>query len=152
MGQAQPPAGWCWVLSVVYAQMGPCSYIELRVWCCRTNRRTHYSDTTHTSGTHKNTWTDGFGCRHTMLAEYHQCQHLISKQWMIQQFNNIAVLLLFLSWMWIPSKRRRPFAKESCLHHFVLLFKFKTNRVRQFFCIIICRRLYIICHIFVVFF
>ena len=32
---------------------------------------------------------------------------MISKQWMIQQFNNIAVLLLFLTWMRIPSKRRR---------------------------------------------
>ena len=42
-----------------------------------------------------------------MLAEYHHCQHMISKQWMIQQFNNIAVLLLFLTWMRIPSKRRR---------------------------------------------
>ena len=37
MGQAQPLAGWCRALSVVHAQMGPCSYIELRVWRCRTN-------------------------------------------------------------------------------------------------------------------
>ena len=86
MGQAQPLAGWCWVLSVVHAQMGPCSYIELRVWRCRTNHRTHNSDMPRTSGTHRNTWTDGFGCRHTMLAEYHHCQHLK---------------------MWNPSKRRR---------------------------------------------
>ena len=100
-GQAQPLGGWCWVLSVVHAQMGPCSYIELRVWRCRTNRRTHYSDMPRTSGTHRNTWTDGFGCRHTILAEHHHCQHLISKQWMIQQFNNIAISLLFLTW--IPS-------------------------------------------------
>ena len=95
MGQAQPLAGWCWVLSVVHAQMGPCFYIELRVWRCRTNRRTHYSDMPRTSGTHRSTWTDGFGCRHTMLAEYHHCQPLISKQWIIQQFNSIAVSLLF---------------------------------------------------------
>ena len=107
MGQAQPLAGWCWVFSVVHAQMGPCSYIELRVWRCRTNSRTNHSDMPRTSGTYRNTWTDGFGCRHTMLAEYHHCQNLISKQWMIQQFNNIAVLLLFLTWMWIPSERRR---------------------------------------------
>ena len=86
MGQAQPLAGWCWVFSVVHAQMGPCSYIELRVWRCRTNRRTHHSDMPRTSGTYRNTWTDGFGCRHTMLAECHHCQHLK---------------------MWIPSKRRR---------------------------------------------
>ena len=86
MGQAQPLAGWCWVFSVVHAQMGPCSYIELRVWRCRTNRRTHHSDMPRTSGTYRNTWTDGFGCRHTMLAEYHHCQHLK---------------------MWNPSKRRR---------------------------------------------
>ena len=86
MGQAQPLAGWCWVFSVVHAQMGPCSYIELRVWRCRTNRRTHYSDMPRTLGTYRNTWTDGFGCRHTMLAEYHHCQHLK---------------------MWNPSKRRR---------------------------------------------
>ena len=68
---------------------GPCSYIELRVWRCRTNRRTHHSDMPRTSGTHRNTWTDGFGCRHTMLAEYHHCQHLK---------------------MWNPPKRK----KESC--------------------------------------
>ena len=86
MGQAQPLAGWCWVFSVVHAQMGPCSYIELRGWRCRTNRRSHHSDMPRTSGTHRNTWTDGFGCRHTMLAEYHHCQHLK---------------------MWNPSKRRR---------------------------------------------
>ena len=79
MGQAQPLAGWCWVFSVVHAQMGPCSYIELRVWRCRTNRRTHHSDMPRTSGTHRNIWTDRFGCRHTMLAEYHHCQHL--KMW-----------------------------------------------------------------------
>ena len=79
LGQAQPLAGWCWVFSVVHAQMGLCSYIELRVWRCRTNRRTHHSDMPRTSGTHRNTWTDGFGCRHTMLAEYHHCQHL--KMW-----------------------------------------------------------------------
>ena len=79
MGQAQPLAGWCWVFSVVHAQMGPCSYIELQVWRCRTNRRTHHSDMPRTSGTYRNTWTDGFGCRHTMLAEYHHCQHL--KMW-----------------------------------------------------------------------
>ena len=36
--------------------------LELRVWRCRTNRRTHYSDMPRTSGTHRNTWTDGFGC------------------------------------------------------------------------------------------
>ena len=113
MGQAQPLAGWFWALSVVHAQMGPCSYIELRVWRCRTNRRTHHSDMPRTSGTHRNTWTDGFGCRHTMLAEHHHCQHLISKQWMIQQFNNIAVLLLFLTWMWIPFKGRRLVAVGS---------------------------------------
>ena len=53
---------------------------------CITNRRTHHSDMPCTSGTHRNTCTDGFGCRHTMLAEYHYCQHLK---------------------MWIPSKRRR---------------------------------------------
>ena len=64
-------------------------------------------------GTHSNTWTDGFGCRHTMLAEYHHCQHLISKQWIIQQFNNIAVSMLFLTWMWIPSKRRRRSCNNS---------------------------------------
>ena len=115
MGQAQPLADWCWALSAVHAQMRPCSYIELRVWRCGTNRRAHYSDMPRTSGTHRNTWTDGFGCRPTMLAEYHHCQHLISKQWMIQQFNNIAVSLLFLTWMWIPSKRRR-----SVVYHFVL--------------------------------
>ena len=92
MGQDQPLAGWCWVLSVVHAQMGPCSYIELRVWRCRTNRRTHYSDMPRTSGTYRNTWTDGFGCRHTMLAEYHHCQHLISKQWMIQQHCCLAAV------------------------------------------------------------
>ena len=86
MGQAQPLAGWCWVFLVVHAQMGPCSYIELRVWRCRTNRRTHHSDMPRTSGTYRNTWTDGFGCRHSMLAEYHHCQHLK---------------------MWNPSKRRR---------------------------------------------
>ena len=79
MGQAQPLAGWCWVFSVVHAQMGPRSYIELRVWRCRTNRRAHHSDMPRTSGTHRNTWTYGFGCRHTMLAEYHHCQHL--KMW-----------------------------------------------------------------------
>ena len=90
MGQAQPLAGWCWVFSVVHAQMGPCSYIEMRVSRCRTNRRTHHSDMPRTSGTYRNTWTDSFGCRHTMLAEYHHCQHLK---------------------MWIPSKRRR----RSCL-------------------------------------
>ena len=73
------------VFSVVHAQMGPCSYIELRVWRCRTNRRTHHSDMPRTSGTYRNTWTDSFECRHTMLAEYHHCQHLE---------------------MWIPSKRR----------------------------------------------
>ena len=95
------------MFSVVHAQMGPCFNIELRVWHCRTNRRPHYSDMHRTSGTHRNTWTDGFGCRHTMLVEYHHCQHLISKQWIIQQFNNIAVSLLFLTWMWIPSKRRK---------------------------------------------
>ena len=55
MGQAQPLAGWCWVFSVVHAQMGPCSYIELRVWRCRTNRRTHHSDMPRTSGTYRNT-------------------------------------------------------------------------------------------------
>ena len=86
VGQAQPLSGWCWVFLVVHAQMGPCSYIELRVWHCRTNHRTHHSDMPRTSGTHRNTWTDGFGCRYTMLAEYHHCQHLK---------------------MWIPSKRRR---------------------------------------------
>ena len=107
MGQAQPPADWCWVLSVAHAQMGSCSCIELRVWCCRTNRRTHYFDMPRTSGTHRSTWTDGFGCRHTMLAEYHLCQHLISKQWIIQQFNSIAVWLLFLTWMWIPFKKKK---------------------------------------------
>ena len=85
MGQAQPLAGWCWVFSVVHAQMGSCSYIELRVWRCLTNRRTHHSDMPRTSGTYRN-MTDGFGCRHTMLAEYHHCQHLK---------------------MWNPSKRRR---------------------------------------------
>ena len=85
MSQAQPLAGWCWVLSSVHAQMGPCSYIELRVWRCRTNRRTHYSDMTRTSGTYRNTWTDSFGCRHTMLPEYHHCQHLNLKQWIIIQ-------------------------------------------------------------------
>ena len=85
MGQAQPLAGWCWVLSVVHAQMGPCSYIKLRVWRCRTNRRTHHSDMPRTSGTYRNTWTDGFGCRHSMLAGYHHCQHM----------------------KWILSKRRR---------------------------------------------
>ena len=36
--------------------------LELRVWRCRTNRRTHYSDMPRTSGTHRNTSTDGFGC------------------------------------------------------------------------------------------
>ena len=82
MGQAQPLAGWCWVFSVVHAQMGPCSYIELRVRRCRT----HHSDMPRTSGTYRNTWTDGFGCRHTMLPEYHHCQHLK---------------------MWIPSKRKK---------------------------------------------
>ena len=92
MGQAQPLAGWCWVLLVVHAQMGPCSYIELRVWPCRTNRKTHYSDMPRTSGTHRNTWTDGFGCQHTMLAEYHHCQHLK---------------------MWNPSKRRRRRRKRN---------------------------------------
>ena len=66
--------------------MGPCSHIELRVWRCRTNRRTHHSDMLRISGTYRNTWTDGFGCRHTMLAEYRHCQHLK---------------------MWNPSKRRR---------------------------------------------
>ena len=66
--------------------MGPCSYIELRVWRCRTNRRTHHSDMPRTSGTYRNTWTDGFGCRHTMLAEYHHYQHLK---------------------MWIPPKRKK---------------------------------------------
>ena len=86
MGQAQPLAGWCWVLSVVHAQMRPCSYIELRVWRYRTNRRTHYSDMPRTSETHRNTWTDGFGCRHTMLAEYHHCQHLIWKQLDVDPF------------------------------------------------------------------
>ena len=60
MGQVQPLAGWCWVFSVVHAQMEPCSYIELRVWRCRTNRRTYYSDMPRTSGTYRNTWTDGF--------------------------------------------------------------------------------------------
>ena len=95
MGQAQPLAGWCWALSVVHAQMGPCSYIELRVWRCRTNRRTHHSDMPRTSGTYRNTWTDGFGCRHTMLAEYHHCQHLK---------------------MWIPSKRRRRRRRQTKLH------------------------------------
>ena len=94
MGQAQPLAGWCWVFSVVRAQMGPCSYIELRVWRCRTNRRTHHSDMPRTSGTHRNTWTDGFGCRHTMLAEYHHCQHLK---------------------MWIPPKRRKRWL-ETIIH------------------------------------
>ena len=88
--RAQPLAGWCWVFSVVHAQMGPCSYIELRVWRCRTNRRTYHSDMPRTSGTYRNTWTDGFGCRHTMLAEYHHCQHLK---------------------MWIPPKRKKE--KES---------------------------------------
>ena len=43
------------------------------------HRRTHYSDVPRTSGTYRNTWTDGFGCRHRMLAEYHHCQHL--KMW-----------------------------------------------------------------------
>ena len=86
MGQAQLLAGWCWVFSVVHAQMGPCSYIELRVWRCRTNRRTHHSDMPRTSGAYRNTWTDGFGCQHTMLAEYHHCQHLK---------------------MWIPPKRKK---------------------------------------------
>ena len=94
MGQAQPLAGWCWVFSVVHAQMGPCSYIELRVWRCRTNRRTHHSDMPRTSGTYRNTWTDGFGCPHTMLAEYHHCQHLK---------------------MWNPSKRRRRSSRLASL-------------------------------------
>ena len=86
MGQAQPLAGWCWVFSVVHAQMGPCSYIELRVWRCRTDCRTHHSDMPCTLGTDRNTWIDSFGCRHTMLAEYHHCQHLK---------------------MWIPPKRKK---------------------------------------------
>ena len=34
---------------------------------------------------YRNTWTDDFGCRHTMLAECHHCQHLK---------------------MWIPPKRK----------------------------------------------
>ena len=70
---------------------GPCSYIELRVWRCRTNRRTHHSGMPRTSGTNRNTWTDGFGCRRTMLAEYHHCQDLK---------------------MWNPPKRRR----RICIH------------------------------------
>ena len=68
----------------VHVFMLPCSYIELRVWRCRT----HHSDMPRTSGTYRNTWTDGFGCRHTMLAEYHHCQHLK---------------------IWIPYKRRSKF-------------------------------------------
>ena len=43
-----------------------------------------------TSGTYRNTWIDGFGCRHTMLAEYHHCQHLK---------------------MWIPPKRKKEYAQ-----------------------------------------
>ena len=97
MGQAQPLAGWCWVFSVVHAQMGPCFYIELRVWRCRTNRRTHHSDMPRTSGTYRNTWTEGFGCRQTMLAEYHHFQHLK---------------------MWIPSKRK----KKCWMRHWGTLF------------------------------
>ena len=92
MGQAQPLAGWCWVFSVVHAQMGPCLYIELRVWRCRT----HHSDMPRTSGTYRNTWTDGFGCRHTMLAEYHHRQNLK---------------------IWIPSKRRRRRRTGGVLSH-----------------------------------
>ena len=38
---------------------------------------------------------------------------------MIQQFNNIAVLLLFLTWMWIPSKRRRKEEEEALLAELV---------------------------------
>ena len=106
MGQAQPLADWCWEFSVVHAQMGPCSYIELQVWGCRTNRRTHHSDMPCTSGTYRNTWTDGFGCRHTMLAEYHHCQHLK---------------------MWIPCKRRRRSITPSTS------FVFLVNVLKQHF-------------------
>ena len=45
-----------------------------------------HSDMPRTLGTHKNTWTDGFGCQHTMLAEYHHRQHLISKQMDVDPF------------------------------------------------------------------
>ena len=95
MGMGLPRSSWVrlnrlqavrWALSVVHAQMGPCSYIELRVWRCRTNRRTHHSDMPRTSGTHRNTWTDGFGYQHTILAEYYHCQHLISKQMDVDPF------------------------------------------------------------------
>ena len=106
MGQAQPLAGWCWVFSVVHAQMGPCSYIELQVWRCRTNRRTHHSDIPRTSGTYRNTWTDGFGCRHTE-AEYHHCQHLK---------------------MWIPPKRRTT-AQSNFQTHFRTTYCFSLSSV-----------------------
>ena len=112
MGQAQPLVGWCWALSVVHAQMGPCSYIELRVWRCRT----HYSDMPRTSGTHRNTWTDGSGYRHTMLAEYHHCQHLISKQWMIQQFNNIAVFDVDVD----PFQKKNHWPMLRCNHNLAI--------------------------------
>ena len=77
MGKAQPLEDWCWVFSVVHAQMGSRSYIELWVRRSRTNCRPYYPDMPNTSGTHRNSWSDSFGWCHTMLAKCHHCQHLI---------------------------------------------------------------------------
>ena len=43
----------------------------------RTNCRPYYPVMPHTSGTHRNLWSDSFGWRHTMLAKSNHSQHLI---------------------------------------------------------------------------
>ena len=67
---------WCWLHSTVDAQMGRSFYIEKSMRSCRTNLTTAYPDMSHTSGTYRNTWTDGFRYRNTMLFNLHHCQHL----------------------------------------------------------------------------
>ena len=37
----------------------------------------HYPDMPHTLGTHRNSWSDNFRCRHTMLVKCYHCQHVI---------------------------------------------------------------------------
>ena len=45
----------------VHVPMGSCFLAELRVWRHRSNRRPRYLNVSHTSGTSRGGWSDGFG-------------------------------------------------------------------------------------------
>ena len=72
MGKAHPLEDRCWLFSVVHAQMGPRSYIDLWVRRSRTNWLRYYSDMPHKSGTDKNAWSDSFGWWDALLLKCHQ--------------------------------------------------------------------------------